>query len=503
VNPFRTKSVEEIRASAEVGESGLKRVLTAKDLVFLAIGAVIGAGIFSTLGTAAVGEPGVRAGAGPALVLSFLLLGAVCALCALCYAELTAMIPVSGSAYTYAFATLGECVAWIIGWDLILEYAVGNVAVAISWSGYFQSILSGFGMELPAWLARGTGDVMQQLRAATAEGNAERISEIQGWIAAAPDLWGRPILVNLPAVMIVLLITWLLVRGVKESIRVNNVMVWVKLGVLALFIGVGAFHVDPENWKPFAPNGWLGIHQGAAIVFFAYIGFDAISTAAEETKNPRRDMPIGILVGLAICTLVYIAAALVATGLVPYRELSSGSDPLARALAGAGLPWIQFVLSVGAVISMSAVLLVFQLGQPRIFFAMSRDGLLPKAFAKVHPRYRTPHVTTILTGLAVAAGAGFMDDDATYDLTNIGTLFAFLLVCVGVLVLRVKKPGLERPFRVPFVWVVAPLGVLACIYTMAGLPRAAWERFGVWLGVGLAIYLVGAVLRANARRASS
>jgi APA family basic amino acid/polyamine antiporter len=489
VNPFRTKSVEEIRATAEHGDSSLKRVLTAKDLVFLGIGAVIGAGIFSTLGTAAVGEPGVRAGAGPALVLSFLLLGAVCALCALCYAELTAMIPVSGSAYTYAFATLGELVAWIIGWDLILEYAVGNIAVAIAWSGYFQSILSLVGVELPVWLARGTGDVMQQLHAATEGGNAGRIAEIQGWIAASPDLFGRPILINLPAVAIVLGITWLLVRGVKESIRVNNVMVWIKLGVLALFVGVGAFHVDPANWKPFAPNGWLGIHQGAAIVFFAYIGFDAVSTAAEETKNPQRDMPIGILVALAVCTAIYIVVALVATGLVPYAELASGADPLARALAGAGLPWVQLVLSIGAVISMAAVLLVFQLGQPRIFFCMSRDGLLPKVFSKLHPKFRTPHVTTILTGLVVAGGSAFMDDDATYDLTNIGTLFAFLIVCVGVLVLRVKKPDYPRPFRVPFVWILAPLGGAACIYTMTGLPRAAWHRFGIWLAVGVVIYL--------------
>jgi APA family basic amino acid/polyamine antiporter len=487
---FRTKSIEELRAQADAPSQGLKRVLGAKDLVFLGIGAVIGAGIFSTLGTAAAGEPGVREGAGPALVFSFLLLGVVCALCGLCYAELTAMIPVSGSAYTYTFATLGELVAWIVGWDLVLEYAVGNVAVAIAWSGYFQSILSLIGFELPGWIASGYGDVMQQLRAATEGGNAARVAELQALIASAPSLAGRPLLINLPAVAIVLLVTWLLVRGVRESARANNVMVWIKLGVLALFLGVGAFYVDPQNWQPFAPNGWTGIHQGAAIVFFAYIGFDAISTAAEETKNPQRNMPRGIMGALVICTVIYVLVGLVATGLVHYKELATGSDPLARALAGAGLAWVQLVLSIGAVVSMTAVLLVFQLGQPRIFFAMARDGLLPRYFARVHPEHGTPYVTTIVTGLVVAAGAALMDDDATYDLTNIGTLFAFLLVCVGVLVLRVTRPEVERPFRVPLVWAVAPLGAAACVYTMFGLPTAAWERFAVWLGVGLAIYVV-------------
>ncbi|MFN0244435.1 MAG: amino acid permease [Planctomycetota bacterium] len=486
--PFRTKSIDELRQSAENSENRLPRVLGAKDLIFLGIGAVIGAGIFSTLGTAAAGEAGVRAGAGPALVLSFLLLGAVCALAGLCYAELTSMIPVAGSAYTYAFATFGEFIAWIIGWDLILEYAVGNVAVAIAWSGYLDSILRTMDIQFPYWLVHGYGDVMQQLRAAEASANTAKIAELQAAIASAPSLYGKPLLMNLPAVSIVLFITWILVRGVRESANVNNWMVYLKLFVLALFLGVGAFHVNPENWHPFAPNGWKGIHQGAAIVFFAYIGFDAISTAAEETKNPQRDMPIAILVALGVCTVIYMLVGLVATGLVPYEQLASGSDPLARALEGAGLPWVQFVLSVGAVISMAAVLLVFQLGQPRIFFAMSRDGLLPKVFAKVHPVYKTPHVTTIATGLVVATGAAFMDDDATYDLTNIGTLFAFLIVCVGVLILRVKRPDAPRPFRVPAVWLVAPLGAGACIYTMFGLPAMAWQRFGIWLVIGIGLY---------------
>ncbi len=491
IHPFRTKSVEALQASAEAGEHRLPRVLRAKDLVLLGIGAVIGAGIFSTLGTAAAGEIGVRAGAGPALVISFLLLGLVCALAGMCYAELTSMIPVAGSAYTYAFATMGECVAWIIGWDLVLEYAVGNVAVAIAWSGYFESILRALSLDLPYWIAHGYGDVMQQLRSATHAGDAVRVAELQAAIASAPQLFGRPLLVNVPAVSIVLFITWVLVRGVRESATVNNWMVCLKLAVLALFLGVGAFHVDTANWTPFAPNGWTGIHQGAAIVFFAYIGFDAISTAAEETVNPQRDMPIGILVALGVCTVIYMLVGLVATGLVPYQQLASGSDPLARALEGAGLPWIQLVLSIGAVISMAAVLLVFQLGQPRIFFAMSRDGLLPKFFCKVHPRYKTPHITTIATGLAVAVGAALMDDDATYDLTNIGTLFAFLIACLGVLILRVKKPDLPRHFRVPWVWFVAPAGAAACVYTMTGLPAVAWKRFGVWLAIGVVVYVLG------------
>jgi len=495
LNLFRTKSIEELKANAEAGEHKLVRTLRAKDLILLGIGAVIGAGIFSTLGTAAAGEAGVRAGAGPALVISFLLLGAVCGLAGLCYAELTSMIPVSGSAYTYAFATMGELIAWIIGWDLILEYAVGNVAVAIAWSGYFQSVLSYFGAEFPYWLAHGYGDVMQQLHAAQSAGAAEKIALLQGHLAAAPHIGSFAVMLNMPALVIVAAITWLLVRGVKESVRVNNWMVYVKLFVLALFLIVGAFYVDPENWKPFAPNGWQGIHQGAAIVFFAYIGFDAVSTAAEETIDPQKNMPIGILTALGICTVIYVLVGLVATGLVPYQQLASGSDPLARALEGAGLPIVQLILSIGAVVSMAAVLLVFQMGQPRIFFAMSRDGLLPKVFAKVHPRYKTPHVTTIATGLVVAIGAALMDDDATYDLTNIGTLFAFLIACLGVLILRVKKPDLPRAFRVPFVWVIAPAGAGACVYTMFGLPTVAWTRFGWWLGVGLLLYFVTAFFR--------
>jgi APA family basic amino acid/polyamine antiporter len=474
---FRTKAVSDIVAEVEKGGSGLKRTLGAFDLVMLGIGAVIGAGIFSAIGTAAVGEVAadgtvVRYGAGPALVVSFVLLGVVCALAGLCYAELTALIPIAGSAYTYAYATLGELVAWIIGWDLILEYAVGNVAVAIAWSGYFSSLLRFFGVDFPFWLCHSYRDVLLS--------SPERLADL-------PVVLGHHVAINLPGIVIVMLITWVLVIGVRESAWVNNAMVVLKLAVLALFVGVGALYLDPRNWTPFAPNGWRGIHQGAAIVFFAYIGFDAVSTAAEETKDPQRNMPRGILGSLVVCTLIYAVVGAVATGLVPYAQLK-GSDPLARAFEAAGLGWGQAIISFGAIVSMTAVLLVFQLGQPRIFFSMSRDGLLPRAFRAVHPVYRTPHVTTIVTGIVVALGSTLLDDDETYDLTNIGTLFAFLVVCVGVLALRLRDPDRPRPFRVPFVWLVAPLGAAACLFVMIGLPRTAWIRFVAWMIVGAAIY---------------
>jgi APA family basic amino acid/polyamine antiporter len=490
---LRTKSVADIVADLEAGTSGpaLKRTLGAVDLVMLGIGAVIGAGIFSAIGTAAVGEVApdgtvVRYGAGPALVLSFLLLGAVCALAGLCYAELTALIPISGSAYTYAYATLGELVAWIIGWDLILEYAVGNVAVAIAWSGYFTSFLRFFGVDFPFWLAHSYRDVLLSY--------PERIAEL-------PVVLGHHVAINAPGIVVVALITWVLVIGVRESAWVNNAMVVLKLAVLALFVGVGALYLDPRNWEPFAPNGWRGIHQGAAIVFFAYIGFDAVSTAAEETKDPQRNMPRGILGSLVICTLIYAVVGLVATGLVPYGQLK-GSDPLARAFEVAGIGWGQVIISFGAIVSMTAVLLVFQLGQPRIFFSMSRDGLLPPAFRAVHPVYRTPHVTTIVTGVVVAIGSTLLDDDETYDLTNIGTLFAFLVVCLGVLALRIRDPGRPRPFRVPFVWLVAPLGAVSCLFVMWGLPRTAWIRFGAWLLIGIAFYFAYGHRHSRLRRAA-
>jgi APA family basic amino acid/polyamine antiporter len=469
--------------AADDGEHGMRRTLGAGDLVMLAIGAVIGAGIFSSLGTAAAGETladgtVVRYGAGPALVLSFVLLGAVCGLAALCYAELASMIPQAGSAYAYSYATLGEVVAWIIGWALILEYAVGNVAVAIAWGGYFNALLSGFGIALPGWLTHGYWNV-------AASGDPA----VRALLDTAPRIAGIPVLVNLPAFGIVAAITVLLMQGVKESTRANNIMVVIKLIVLGLFVIVGAQHIDPANYKPFAPNGFTGIHQGAAIVFFAYIGFDAISTAAEETREPQRNLPRGILGGLAICTLIYVIVGFVATGLVPYTELRS-SDPLAKALSLAGLETASWIVAAGAVVSMSAVLLVFQYGQPRIFYAMARDGLLPRFAAKLDPKTRTPRVTTLITGIAVALGALLADDAATYDLTNIGTLAAFAVVCIGVLVLRLREPARPRPFRVPFVWPVTLIGAGACVFVMKGLPASAWIAFAVWMAVGLGIYFV-------------
>jgi APA family basic amino acid/polyamine antiporter len=478
--PFRRTSVTDLQAAAlrRPEGTGLKRALSTLDLVMLGIGAVVGAGIFSTIGTAAAGEIGpdgvvVRYGAGPALLVSFLLSGGVCMLAGLCYAELTALIPVSGSAYTYAYATLGELVAWIIGWDLILEYVVGNIAVAIAWSGYFCSFFSAFGIELPFWLTHSTRDVTHSF--------PERVADLPLW-------FGQPVAINLPGILIVAVVTYVLVVGIRESAAVNNALVVLKLAVLALFVGVGVMHIEPRNWTPFAPNGWRGIHQGAAILFFAYIGFDAVSTAAEETRDPQKSMPRGILGSLGICTLLYAVVGLVATGLVPYAQLR-GSDPLAQAFEIAGIGWAQALIALGAIVSMASVLLVFQLGQPRILLSMSRDGLLPAWFGRLHGRFRTPHLTTILTGLVVAVGATIFDDDETYDLTNIGTLFAFSVVCVGVLALRLREPGRPRPFRVPFVWLVAPLGAAACVFVMAGLPRVAWYRFALWLVVGVVIYL--------------
>ena len=489
---FARKPIAEL-VPDEASAHSLKRVLGAGDLVMLAIGAVIGAGIFGAIGTAAAGQIGpngevIRYAAGPALILSFVLLGGACALAALCYAELASMIPQAGSAYAYSYATLGEFVAWIIGWDLILEYAVGNVAVAISWGDYFNTLMRGLGAELPAYLTTG-------YRTALLSSNPE----ISGLIDTAPRFLGLPILVNLPAFAIVMLITVLLLRGARESATANKVMVVIKLFVLALFIGVGLTAINTDNYTPFAPNGFTGIHQGAAIVFFAYIGFDAISTAAEETKNPQRNLPIGILGGLAICTLIYVIVGIVITGIVPYTELAV-ADPLARALELAGFTNVAWIVAIGAMISMGTVLLVFQYGQPRIFFAMARDGLLPRWAAKVDAKTRIPYVTTLVTGIIVAVASLIGDAAETYDLTNIGTLFAFALVCAGVLVLRMKEPERERPFKVPFVWVIAPAGIIACLYIMIGLPPQAWTRFGWWLLIGMVIYAAYGYRNSNLRR---
>ncbi|HEV2063493.1 MAG TPA: amino acid permease [Thermoanaerobaculia bacterium] len=478
---FRTKSLDVLVADTEEPGHQLKRVLGPWNIVALGVGAIIGAGIFATIGTAAAGDA-QRPGAGPALILSFVLTAVVCSFTALCYAEFASMVPVAGSAYTYSYGTLGELVAWIIGWDLILEYAIGNVAVAISWANYFNTFLEGFGLRLPDWL---TTDFT------TAK---DRMPQV---LAAAPHVFGIPVVFNFLAFAIVAAITIVLVWGIRESANFNFWMVAVKLVVLGFFVLASVQYVKPAHWRPFAPNGFSGIAAGAAIVFFAYIGFDAVSTVAEECKNPKRDMPIGIIGSLVLCTLIYAVVAAVFTGMIPYAALkqtlaTEQAEPLTLAMKFVSMPnWMVGVVAFGSVVAHTAVLLVFQLGQPRIFFAMARDGLLPRVFAKVHPKFRTPHVTTILTGVFVGVTAMFTSLDEMVNLTNIGTLFAFILICLGIIVLRFKDPTRERPFRVPFGPVLLPvLGIVSCLGLIYYLPPSSWWRFVGWLGVGLVIYVL-------------
>jgi basic amino acid/polyamine antiporter, APA family len=494
---LRTKSLDEILAAPEAGHGPtLKRSLSVWGLMALGIGAIIGAGIFSSVGAATAG--GVdQPGAGPAIVLSFLMTAVACAFAGLCYAELTAMVPISGSAYTYSYATLGEAVAWIIGWDLMLEYAIGNVAVAISWSGYFQELLRGFSLEWPAWLGishRSASFAAAAVAEAVAAGK-EPLAELgaatlrrAGALTEAPHVAGIPIVFDLPAFLIVGLITLILVRGIRESSTFNSLMVALKLLIVGFFTIMGAFYVKPENWSPFAPNGITGVTTAAAIVFFAYIGFDAVSTAAEESRNPQRDMPRAILGSLAICTVIYVAVAAVLTGMMPWNQLGT-AEPLATAFSNLGMGWPALVISLGAVFATTSVLLVFQLGQPRIFLSMGRDGLLPKWSAKVHPRFQTPSTATWITGAVVAVLSGVGDFGEIVQLTNIGTFFAFVLVCLGVTVLRRKDPTRPRPFRVPGGdWLVPALGAACCGFLMFYLPGTSWWRFVGWLVLGAAVY---------------
>ncbi len=493
---FATKSLDQIARDSESAGHALKRTLGPVQLTALGIGAIMGAGIFSTIGSAAAGV-GTHTGAGPAIIASFVLTAVACGFAALCYAEFAAMVPISGSAYTYAYATLGELVAWIIGWDLILEYAVGNVAVAISWSGYFRELLAGFGVYIPGWLcidyhtaARAAEQVAAlQAQGGDAAGLGIVVTRSAAAFAAAPHLFGIPIVFNLPAFVIVMAITWVLVVGIRESAWVTSVLTVMNVAILVFFCVVGAFYVRPANWVPFAPNGFAGISSAAAIIFFAYIGFDAVSTAAEETRNPQRDMPIGMIASLVICTVIYIAVAMVLTGMLPWRQLGT-AEPLATAFSANGITWASGIIAFGAVCATSGVLLVFQLGQPRIFFSMARDGLLPKWAARVHPEYRTPHVTTILTGVLVAVFATFLNINEVVELTNIGTLFAFVLVSAGILILRRTDPSRVRPFRTPFVPWVPLIAIAMCLYLMFHLPLLTWIRFFVWLAAGAAIYLV-------------
>ena len=470
-NLLKTKSIERLVADAEHGGKALKRSLGAWDLTLLGIGGIIGTGIFVLTGTAAANQ------AGPAIMLSYLAAGLACGFAALCYAEFASMVPIAGSAYTYAYASLGEVFAWLIGWDLILEYAVGSMTVAIGWSGYMQRLLAGVGIELPTWMT------------------------------AAPSAATPGTLINLPAVLIVLVMMVLLVIGVRESARFNAAMVAVKGAAVLFFIAVGASWVEPANWTPFTPYGTSGVMAAAAVVFFAYIGFDAVSTTAEEARNPRRDLPIGIIASLVICTVLYLAVAAVLSGIVPVTQYRSNlgslagvpsagptaitqflNAPVAFALASIGQDWASYLVSAGAVAGITSVLLVLLLSQPRIFFAMSRDGLLPPAASKVHPRFGTPYITTIITCVIVAITAGFTQIQVVGEMTSIGTLFAFVVVCAAVLILRTKRPDATRPFRVAGGPIIPILGILSCVWLMLSLPVITWVRFLVWLDLGLLIY---------------
>ncbi|MBI4373584.1 MAG: amino acid permease, partial [Deltaproteobacteria bacterium] len=477
---FSIKKIDAILKESESGETTLKRVLGPLQLTLLGIGAIIGAGIFATIGTAAAGDIH-RLGAGPGLILSFVLTAIACGFTALCYAEFASMVPISGSAYTYSYASMGEVVAWIIGWDLIIEYAVGNVAVAISWANYFKTLVRPL-FVIPDWIST----------------DFVTAHKIPGLIENAPHLFGIPIVFNLLAASIVAVITLILIVGIRESAWFNAAMVIFKMIILGFFAIVGMKYVDVQNWQPFMPNGWEGVASGAAVIFFAYIGFDAVSTVSEEAKNPQKSIPTAIIASLIICTIFYIAIAAVFTGMIPFGELSKTlsteqAEPLTLAFQYANIGKYKglfvFIIALGSVIAHTAVLFVFQLGQPRIFFAMARDGLLPKWFAKVHPRFRTPHVTTILTGIGVGVASMFSSLDEMVDLTNIGTLFAFILVCVGVIVLRYKEPARPRAFRVPGGALLPILGTFSCLFLIYYLPPTSWLRFASWLNIGFAIYI--------------
>jgi basic amino acid/polyamine antiporter, APA family len=468
---LKTKSIEQLVSDVEHGGKSLRRSLSAWDLTLLGIGAIIGTGIFVLTGTAAANQ------AGPAIMVSYFAAGLACAFAALCYAEFASMVPIAGSAYTYAYASLGEIVAWLIGWDLILEYAVGSMTVAIGWSGYMQRLLAGVGIVLPAWMS------------------------------AAPSVNSPGAIINLPAAIIVLLIMVLLVIGVRESARFNAAMVAIKGAAILFFIAAGVTFVRPENWSPFAPFGWSGIMTAAAVVFFAYIGFDAVSTTAEEAKNPRRDLPIGIIASLVICTTLYLAVAAILAGIVPVVQYRSNpaslpgfptadpstvtmfvNAPVAYALTVIGQDWAAYLVSAGAVAGITSVLLVMLMSQPRIFFAMSRDGLLPRGVSKVHPKFGTPYITTIITCVVVAIVAGLTQIQVVGEMTSIGTLFAFVVVSAAVLVLRYKRPDAHRPFRVAGGPVIPTLGIVSCLYLMLSLPVITWVRFLVWLDIGIFIY---------------
>lgn len=464
---FATKSFDMLLRQAADREHGLKRSLTSLDLVMLGVGAIIGVGIFVLTGQVAATY------AGPAIVLSFVLAGFACAFSSMCYSEMAAMIPIAGSAYTYSYATMGELIAWIIGWDLILEYSLAGAVVSVGWSGYVVSLLRTIGVRLPASLTTAPYAYDATLHA---------------WHATGAVL-------NVPATLIIVVVTALLVIGIRESATVNTALVFAKVAVVITFIVAGAMYLHPANWHPFVPPntgtfghfGWSGVLRGAGVVFVAYIGFDAVSTAAQETRNPQRDMPVGIIGSLVVCAALYVLVAGVLTGIVPYTSLNV-PDPIAVGIDATGLGWLSIIVKIGAVAGLSSVILVMLMGQPRIFWSMAIDGLLPRSFAKVHPRFRTPYVTTIATGIVVAIAGGLLPIDVLAELQSIGTLLAFVLVCSGVWVLRYTRPDIPRPFKTPWVPVVPALGIGTCLYLMYGLPGETWMRLGVWMTIGLAVY---------------
>ena len=466
---------------AEAGAGTLKRELGPLALVTLGIGAVIGAGIFVLTGAVA------SRNSGPALTLSMVMAGVACAFAGLCYAELASMIPVAGSAYTYAYATMGELFAWIIGWDLILEYSLSSSSVAVGWSAYANALFHEIGFDLPArWTGSPGSEVM------------------------LPDGTAAIATFNVPATVICLLLTGLLIIGIRESARFNTAIVVLKVTVLAIFVAVGAHYVNTANWHPFIPHnagefgsfGWSGVLRGAGLIFFAYIGFDAVSTASQEAKNPGRSVPIGILGSLAICTVIYIAVGLVMTGIVPYPQLDVAS-PIALAVQKTGVTWLAPIINIGAICGISSVILVNLLGQSRVFYSMSRDGLLPPVFSRLHPKFRTPHITTAVTGIVVAIAAGLFPIGVLGQLVSMGTLLAFAIVCVGVLILRRAEPDIPRPFKTPGMPWVPIVGTLICFYLMSGLPLATWIRLVVWLVVGLTIYFTYGRFRASTLRADA
>ena len=500
---FSTKPFKQLMHHANE-DNGMKRALSATNLTTLGIGAVIGAGIFVLTGQAAAQY------AGPAIVISFLISGLACLFAGLCYAEFASMIPISGSAYTYAYATLGEFIAWIIGWDLILEYLFAASTVSVGWSGYVVSFLKDFGINIPPQFTAAYSTVLVDIPNIGWKPITSQITESLAssgiLVNSLPHITA---VLNLPAMFVIAAITLLLIIGIKESASFNNIMVMIKVFVILLFIGIGFFFVNKANWHPFIPAntgewghfGWSGIFRGSAVIFFAYIGFDAVSTAAQEAKNPQRDMPIGILGSLGISTVLYILVAIVLTGIVSYTFLNV-ADPIAVGVdaMGKGLFWLRPIIKIAAIAGLSSVILVMMLGQPRIFYAMSKDGLLPPRFSKIHSRFKTPYFSTIITGSFACILAGILPIDILGELVSIGTLLAFAIVCVGVIILRYKRPDLKRPFKTPFVPIVPILGAAICLYLMYSLPMDTWLRLIIWMAIGFLIYFTYGIQHSELRK---